>query len=222
MPWSAKKDGGNADTTDKLAILKAAEEPAIAYFDDPDLLQNRSWQQRAVVLSGGVVFNILLAFACYFGELTGGKGLPQPVFDPGAVISQMPGKDSPSFGVLKQGDIIVGVNDAFTSAAKSSSADIWQSQKEISNIIETIRATPDGESVKLTIVHGKNAESKEVVSLTPKRNQDGQASIGAMLGPNYLRTDIVKASRYAKHLLLGNSHSCRTVVARVYKCPQDR
>lgn len=194
LPWVAKKEKKEElNGNDKLALLKAAKTPDIDYFEDPNLLQNRPPLERAIVLSGGVAFNILLAFACYFGELTGGKGLPAPVFDVGAVISQMPSKDSPSFGLLKQGDVIVGVNDVVTSAAKSKTG-IYASQKEISNIISTIRETPDGESVRLTIVHGRNSGSNDIVSVSPKRNGEGLASIGVMLGPNYLRTDVVKAS----------------------------
>eukprot|EP00584_Thalassiosira_punctigera_P026441 CAMPEP_0172577492 /NCGR_PEP_ID=MMETSP1067-20121228/138257_1 /TAXON_ID=265564 ORGANISM="Thalassiosira punctigera, Strain Tpunct2005C2" /NCGR_SAMPLE_ID=MMETSP1067 /ASSEMBLY_ACC=CAM_ASM_000444 /LENGTH=606 /DNA_ID=CAMNT_0013370179 /DNA_START=34 /DNA_END=1854 /DNA_ORIENTATION=+ len=194
MPWARKKDEQEElNEKDKLAILEAAKIPDIDYFEDPNLLQNRPWQERAIVLSGGVVFNILLAFACYFGELTGGKGMPTPVFDAGAVVSQMPSKDSPSFELLKQGDIIVGVNDRITSAP-SPKAGIWSSQKQISSIISTIRKTPEGQSVKLTIVHGKNTEIAESVTIMPRRNDDGISSIGVMLGPNYLRTDMVQAS----------------------------
>jgi len=193
LPWVSKKDEKDElEGNDKLAILKAAKVPDIDYFDDPNLLQNRPWQQRAIVLSGGVVFNILLAFACYFGELTGGKGLPMPIFDAGAVISRMPSEDSPSFGLLKRGDVILGVNDVITS--ENSQGGIWASQKQISDVISTIRETPVGESVKLTIVHGKDSEGTAVVSVAPKVNDDGVTSIGVMLGPNYLRTDMVQAS----------------------------
>mmetsp|Transcript_28596 Transcript_28596/g.51694 ORF Transcript_28596/g.51694 Transcript_28596/m.51694 type:complete len:603 (-) Transcript_28596:109-1917(-) len=194
LPWVAKKDEKEElNGNDKLAILKATKAPETEYFDDPNLLQNRPWQERAIVLSGGVVFNILLAFSCFFGELTGGKGLPSPVFDSGAVVSQMPGKDSPSFGLLKRGDIIVGVNDVITFAPNSKPS-IYSSQKQISNTISTIRETPEGEIVKLTIIHGRNSESTDVVSVSPKRNDEGLVSIGVMLGPNYLRTDMVQAT----------------------------
>lgn len=194
LPWMAKKDDKvEVNGNDKLAILNAAKGPPdIDYFDDPNLLQNRPWNERALVLSGGVIFNILLALACYFGELTVGRGLPSPVFEAGAVVSQMPSKDSPSYGILKKGDAIVGVNGMISSMSNSDS--IWASQKEISTVISTIRETPDGESVKLTIVHGKNSGSTDEVSVIPKRNGDGVKSIGVMLGPNYLRTDIIKAS----------------------------
>jgi membrane-associated protease RseP (regulator of RpoE activity) len=82
----------------------------IEYYDDPNLLQNRPWPQRAVVLSGGVVFNILLAFCIFFGEIHFGNGLPKPVFEQGAVVSSLPRQESAAKGILEAGDIIVSVN----------------------------------------------------------------------------------------------------------------
>lgn len=96
-------------TENNGGIEKPQPPPEIEYYEDPNLLQNRPWTQRAVVLAGGVVFNILLAFACYFGELST-TGLPQPVFREGAVVTQAPRVDGPSNGLLHRGDVIVGVN----------------------------------------------------------------------------------------------------------------
>lgn len=84
--------------------------PPTDYYTNPDLLQNRSWSQRAIVLSGGVVFNILLAFSCYFGELTVGEGLPRPTFAQGAVVSSLPRENSASAGLLDRGDVILALN----------------------------------------------------------------------------------------------------------------
>jgi membrane-associated protease RseP (regulator of RpoE activity) len=117
MPWNSnmdkdpESDFSKLDSArSKLELIKAGKSPEIEYYDDPNLLQNRQWQERAIVLSGGVVFNIILAFLCYFGELTAGRGLPRPVFDSGAVVSATPSVESPAYGVLKRGDIILGVN----------------------------------------------------------------------------------------------------------------
>lgn len=105
----ASKSAAKADGTSSLE--KPQPPPEIEYYDDPNLLQNRPWTQRAVVLAGGVVFNILLAFTCYFGELST-TGLPQPVFREGALITQAPRVDGPSNGLLHKGDVIVGINGA--------------------------------------------------------------------------------------------------------------
>jgi membrane-associated protease RseP (regulator of RpoE activity) len=200
--WSAlpfakgDDDSDTAETTSDeslstLELLKAAKAPDVDYDDNPDLLQNRPWSQRAVVLSGGVIFNILLAFVCYFGELTVGRGLPEPIFNPGVVVSQTVSNDSPAYGVLKKGDVILGVNEV--SSISSSKKGIWGSQEQISNVISTIRETQNGDYVKLTIVHGMDSTT-DVVSISPKRNMEGQASIGVMLGPNYVKTEMVRAS----------------------------
>eukprot|EP00984_Skeletonema_dohrnii_P001784 scaffold588_cov111-Skeletonema_dohrnii-CCMP3373.AAC.4 len=195
--WGALSLGkGDNDTTSNeslstLELLKSAKAPDVEYDANPDLLQNRPAYQRAVVLSGGVVFNILLAFACYFGELTVGRGLPEPIFNPGVVVSQTVSNDSPAYGVLKKGDVILGVNEV--SSISSSKRGIWGSQEQISNVISTIRETQNGEDIKLTIVHGMDSAT-DVVSVSPKRNLDGQASIGVMLGPNYVKTEMVRAS----------------------------
>jgi len=200
--WSAlpfTKGDDNSDsvgaTSDEslstLELLKAAKAPDVKYDDNPDLLQNRPWGQRAVVLSGGVIFNILLAFVCYFGELTVGRGLPEAIFNPGVVVSQTLSNDSPAYGVLKKGDVILGVNEV--SSISSPRRGIWGSQEQISKVISTIRETQNGENVKLTIVHGMDSTT-DVVSISPKRNMEGQASIGVMLGPNYVKTEMVRAA----------------------------
>ena len=63
--------------------LDDLENYEVEYFDDPQLLQNRPWPERAVVLSGGVIFNILLAFSIYFAAIGplpvgGNQGEPAP------------------------------------------------------------------------------------------------------------------------------------------------
>ena len=123
IPWLITMLGKANDVKDssesksaqsRLELIKAGSTPQIEYYDGPNLLQNRPWTQRAVVLAGGVVFNILLAFICYFGEVTVGSGLPRPLFDSGAVVSGVVAAESPAFGVLKQGDIILGVNGEYS------------------------------------------------------------------------------------------------------------
>ncbi len=91
-------------------VIADPENFEIDYYDDPNLLQNRPWFQRAVVLSGGVAFNMILAFTLYFGMINLGSGLPQPVYDSGVVINQAPRADGAAVGLLRKGDIIVGVN----------------------------------------------------------------------------------------------------------------
>mmetsp|Transcript_39338 Transcript_39338/g.80655 ORF Transcript_39338/g.80655 Transcript_39338/m.80655 type:complete len:613 (+) Transcript_39338:194-2032(+) len=175
------------------SIKRPAPPPEIEYYDDPNLLQNRPWTERAIVLSGGVIFNILLAWACYFGEVTVGGGLPQPVFREGAVITQSPRIDGASNGILHKGDVIVGVNGKPLMATRSPT--VTQSQEAINGFISTIRATSPGESLSVSIVKAADDGSKGPVNvvLKPQLNADKSQSIGVMLSPNYVRTDKVQA-----------------------------
>ena len=115
-PWWKSIFGGNKNRnigdSAKSDLIMDPDDIPIEYYDDPDLLQNRPWFQRAIVLSGGVVFNLLLAFGIYFGEIST-SGLPQPVFDRGILVSQNPTRDAAASGVLRRGDIIVGINGKF-------------------------------------------------------------------------------------------------------------
>mmetsp|Transcript_49552 Transcript_49552/g.149355 ORF Transcript_49552/g.149355 Transcript_49552/m.149355 type:complete len:653 (-) Transcript_49552:150-2108(-) len=183
----------------------------IEYYDDPDLLQNRPWFQRAVVLSGGVVFNIALAFACYFGELTVGSGLPRPTFDQGALITQNPRGDGAGYGVLRKGDVIVGVNG--DSLSRSLSPRTGEAQEDISRFIVSIRSAEEGKHLQLSVLRptadvsaasdvrslakAERAPVEVSVSPRPQRNEFGEASgpmsIGVMLAPNYQGTDLVKS-----------------------------
>lgn len=91
------------------------EDFEIAYYEDPNLLQNRPWTERAVVLSMGVIFNLILSFSIYFGAIGPiGNGLPQPVFDSGVVVTAAPMRDGPAVGLLQKGDIITSVNGKFS------------------------------------------------------------------------------------------------------------
>lgn len=94
----------------KRAKTTASKSDEIEYYDDPNLLQNRPWTQRAAVLSMGVIFNLILSYSLCFGEIKwSANGLPQAVFEPGAVVSSIR-SDSTSRGLLQPGDVIVGIN----------------------------------------------------------------------------------------------------------------
>ena len=106
---------GEVDIDEIYENLDELENYEIEYYDDPQLLQNRPWPERALVLSGGVIFNLLLALSIYFaaiGPLPVGssQGLPRPVFDDGVMVTQAPRPDGPSSGLLRKGDIITGIN----------------------------------------------------------------------------------------------------------------
>jgi len=169
--------------------------PPIEYYDDPNLLQNRGWGQRAVVLAGGVVFNILLAFTLYFGELTIGGGMLRPTFDQGALISSMPKVDGPSAGILSRGDVVLALNGQPLSSSTSPS--VYKSQEAISQFISKIRTTTPGEALHLSVLKSNTKSISEVdIYPSPMNPNDPNSplSIGVMLGPNFKGQETIKAS----------------------------
>lgn len=199
--------------TNAATNIDASGRVVVEYYDDPDLLQNRPWTQRAVVLAGGIVFNLLLAFACYFGEATVGEGLVQPKFDAGAVVHTIR-SDGPSYGRLSDGDVIVGFNGQRMILPRTSSPSA--AQQGINNFISAIRSTPEGGVMQLTVRPASSKASAapvyKEISLNPRHTLDlntgeltGPISLGVTLYPNYLRTDMIKADSVFNGVVLAST-----------------
>jgi len=191
-----RKLGKSKSSKESVAPTESTEyEYEIDYYDNPDLLQNRPWPQRAVVLSAGVVFNLLLSFTIYFGIISNGPGLPRPVFESGIVVNAAPRADTPANGVLRKGDVIVSVNGSPISLSASPTS--FEAQKAISEFIATIRATPDGESLQLSVLH-PNDSKPVALSIKPGHQQTGPGvvgpqSIGILLVPNFVKSEIMQS-----------------------------
>lgn len=185
-PWWTKFGGKNEKNKSTDALV--AE---IQYYDDPNLLQNRPWQERAVVLSGGVVFNLLLSFLIYFGQISVGPGLPVPTFGNGIVVSAAPRPDAAASGLLRQGDLIIGVDGV---PIRSASQSGLESQKAISYFIAQIRATSEGKSLSLTVVHANEAKPVEIVVRPQRSDSKDPMTIGVMLSPNFVKVDLMKTN----------------------------
>jgi membrane-associated protease RseP (regulator of RpoE activity) len=179
IPWY-KKQVFSKSTSTKKPLPKSPQKPfQIDYYSDPDLLQNRPWPQRAAVIGGGVVFNFILAFAIYFGEITT-TGLARPTFGNGAVVASIP--KAASAGILRQGDLITQVNGQALSSTERVTAAV--AQQSIADFITKIRDTTDDETLTLAIVR---ANQKLDVTVQPTKTSDtSPKSIGVMLKPNFL------------------------------------
>lgn len=202
---------GEVDTDEIYDTLGELEDFEVEYYDDPQLLQNRPWTERAVVLSGGVIFNLILAFSIYFaaiGPLPVGssQGLPRAVFDDGVVVSQDPRSDGPSKGLLRKGDIITSINGQPVQIEGAKKTSVSAGQKQVSDVISVIRATPDGESVSVNVLRaeggailaGKDADktaklSSQTINIKPSRSDSSIQTIGVMLGPRFDRLEQLKS-----------------------------
>lgn len=178
--------------------------PSISYYTNPNLLQNRPWTQRAIVLLGGVVFNWIFAFLLYFGQLTVGTGLNEMIVGEGIVISGEPKVEGAAFGKVSNGDVIVGINGQSITSATNKKLSLVDSQESMTKFISTIRSTEPGESIRLSVLPSssvkdnaaKNVQPK-IVDILPQRMQANDASspvtIGVVLAPNVLGQKLVKA-----------------------------
>ena len=82
----------------------------IKELDDPDLLQNRPPLQRALVISAGVIANILLTWALATGTAST-TGIGRPVYSDGISVTMVSDVQSPGYRAgLRADDVISKVN----------------------------------------------------------------------------------------------------------------
>lgn len=138
---------------------------------DPDFLQNRPLRDRAIVISAGVVANILLAWTSIFASVST-VGVPEYSFNPGVVISNLVDENGAGAkaGVLS-GDIIVKVDGQ----------PVPQSVDSASEIATKIR-TSKGRLLNFRI---QRAGREFDLKVRPKCcSPDGDAAMGVQLVPN--------------------------------------
>ncbi len=143
------------------------ETDSLVKQNDPDLLKNRPIYQRAIVISAGVIANLLLAWVVLFGQ-AGFVGIPnQP--EPGVIIMGIQ-QDEPAYkSGLVAGDRIMSVNDQILGSGKEG----------IMDLVKIIQNS----SGKELLFERVNEDVKSIVSITPAENE-GNGRIGAQLQPN--------------------------------------
>lgn len=105
----------------------------IGEIDDPDLLQRRNPFERALVIAGGVIANILLTFV--LSSVTSyTSGIGHPVFDNGIMVTQTPQSETRGYSAgLKVNDIILQVNDIVLPASDFATAEFVKTAKNNPN-----------------------------------------------------------------------------------------
>tara|TARA_Y100001978_G_scaffold146679_1_gene131664 strand:- start:5493 stop:6572 length:1080 start_codon:yes stop_codon:yes gene_type:complete len=134
---------------------------------DPNLLKNRPIYQRVIVISAGVIANLLLAYLILILNVTT-IGIPYDP-DPGiSVLAIQPEKAAYKAG-LEPGDKILKVkNDT-----------LGIGDKAVSSLVKEIQKSYD-EIITITIQRGNIIKE---LDLKPQ-NIDGKGTIGAQLQPN--------------------------------------
>tara|TARA_Y100001968_G_scaffold320565_1_gene353665 strand:- start:671 stop:1753 length:1083 start_codon:yes stop_codon:yes gene_type:complete len=135
--------------------------------DDPDLMRNRPIHQRALVISAGVIANLLLAWIVLIGQAAF-IGLPnQP--DPGVLIISVQKSNPAEISGLKAGDKIISFNDIKLDSG----------QKAVKDLVTAIQSSPN-KSIKFERIREKETK---IISVTPLETS-GSGRIGAQLQQN--------------------------------------
>ncbi len=136
--------------------------------DDPDLLQNRPIAQRALVISAGVIANLLLAWILLAGQASL-IGIPnQP--DPGVLIMSVQQGEAADIAGLSPGDRIVSIS------GKSLGTD----QEAVKLFINKVQNAPE----EKILIERIREDKQETISIKPSNNL-GNGKIGAQLQPNF-------------------------------------
>jgi len=162
------------------------------------------WAQIQI-LSAGVFFNLLLSWLIYTLQIwKGQQGIPVPVFDSGIVVgglvesqgdkNRMSGPVPPAKGLLKPGDIIVGVNGKSIQEEPTSSE--MEVQRAIDLLLKEVQSTPFSEEVIFTVVDPNGHTKVKNVHVVPRSNgtSNTKPSIGVYLLPNFAGMDTLKAN----------------------------
>lgn len=139
--------------------------------DDPNLLSNRPILDRAIVISAGVIANLLFAYLLFVGQFAG-VGIPDTFnTKPGILIPEVMSLETPAAQAgIRPGDLVLEVNDT-TLGADAPVIDLFT---------EAIRSSPN-QPVDLLVQRGDRQLN---LTVTPEVNDQGVAVIGVKLIPN--------------------------------------
>jgi membrane-associated protease RseP (regulator of RpoE activity) len=139
--------------------------------NDPNLMRNRPILDRAIVISAGVIANLLFAYLVFVTQFAT-VGVPQEfVAQPGILVPQVLADSSPAAQAgIRAGDVILSANDLTLDDEK-------QKTKEFIGIIQ---ANPN-QPVALEVQRGDQILD---ISVTPVLDANGKPAIGVQLQPN--------------------------------------
>lgn len=139
--------------------------------DDPDLLRNRPVFDRAIVISAGVIANLIFAYFLLVGQATT-VGVQDINYQGGVLVPEILSEvNSPAqIAGLKNKDVIISVNNQ-TLPASAEAMDILRSKIQQSA------------NQKLDFVVKRVEETLPII-ITPEVGDNGKGKIGVMLAPN--------------------------------------
>lgn len=142
--------------------------------DDPDLLRNRPVKDRAIVVSAGIVANIIFGYGILYNQVTT-IGFAEQKYEPGVVVRGLTSTSAAREAGIEVGDIILSVNGDTLQA----------SSRSVSKVVQAVKNSPNT-FMKFELMHvGANgAPEVKVVELRPDTSDAGDGKIGVKLESN--------------------------------------
>ncbi|MGK7877254.1 MAG: RIP metalloprotease RseP [Xenococcaceae cyanobacterium] len=139
--------------------------------DDPNLLRNRPILDRAIVISAGVIANLIFAYLVLVGQAAT-IGFQDINYQPGVMVPEVISEEisAASKAGIEPGDIILAVDYQ----------ELGPSSEAITSLREKIQNSPN-QPLQFTIQRG---EKTIFLTVTPESDKDGKGKIGVMLAPN--------------------------------------
>lgn len=148
---------------------------------DPNLLKNRPILDRAIVISAGVIANLLFAYLVFVVQFASFE-IPDLVPEPGVRVPVVISETSPAAeGGLRSGDIILAANDI----------EFGTEETVVRNLVDLIQ---DSGNQPIDFMVQRENQTLDL-RVTPEVNDNGRALIGVELARNgeivYRRADTV-------------------------------
>ena len=139
--------------------------------NDPNLLRNRPVLDRAIVISAGVIANLIFAYSLLVGQIVA-VGVPEFNYQPGVLVPKVVTEQTSvaAKAGLKSGDIVLAVDGKELGASETS----------LQTLKQVIQDHPN-QTLPLTIQRGDQTLSLRV---KPEPGADGNGRIGVQLGPH--------------------------------------
>ncbi|KAK9151727.1 hypothetical protein Syun_010036 [Stephania yunnanensis] len=137
--------------------------------DDENLLKNRPIFDRVIVISAGVIANVVFAYLIIFVQVLS-VGLPVQEFSPGVLVPEVGPSSAAARDGLRPGDVILSV-DGY---------ELPKSLFSVPQIVDIIKRSPK-KNVSLKVERGGE---DLVIGVTPEESGDGTGRIGVQLSPN--------------------------------------
>ncbi len=150
--------------------------------DDPDLLKNRPIPARALVISAGVLANILFAYTLLFSQVLT-VGLVEQEYFPGVVVPDVIANSAAARAGIVAGDVVTAVNGHKLLRVREAS---------VFELVDTIKANAN-RKLNFSIQRGS---ATMILGVVPDKALDGSGHIGVQLSANR-RPHKVKADNLA-------------------------